>query len=63
VIASSQTLIASSAEQLSFERIKARLEEVRRRLEERTVPKVVALAENDHVRTFVDKPTDSMEVR
>ena len=38
VIASSQTLIASSADQLSFEEIKARLEFVRERLCVASVP-------------------------
>jgi putative DNA methylase len=42
VIASSQTLIASSAEQLSFEEIKARLELVRERLGHESAPIIIS---------------------
>lgn len=47
VIAASQTLISASAEQLSFEQIKARLEYVRKRLEEKAVQTVVTLLDDD----------------
>jgi putative DNA methylase len=62
VIAASQTLISASAEHLSFEQIKARLEDVRRRLEAKNMQKVVPLSEVDSVRLFSGTSADMLEI-
>jgi len=49
VIAASQTLVNASAENLSFECMKSRLEEVRRQLNERTTQRLVMLTEPEQV--------------
>lgn len=62
VIAASQRLISASAERLTFEEIKARLEAVRLLLEAKNVQKIVTLAEPVSERLFAGASADMLEV-
>jgi putative DNA methylase len=63
VIAASQTLIAASADPLSFEQIKLELERVRATLEARTMQKLVTLPDVPSVQPIVNLRSQPPEVQ